>query len=176
MTSETTIPPAPAPIQGDAAEAVAPIHDVPVVAWRWHWGRDVLVQGFIFWVLGSHPPHGLGRGCAVEPLVRQSDHLAAVEKLTKADLDAMPLPDGEPIPGKTYRSDGWVYRDLPNLTVKSFDELITLVGAENIVFLTLATRRWPDGQTTKRGQCLVSPAGLEALSAWSLNQEQINGD
>lgn len=73
------------------------------------------------------------------------------------------VPDGEPISGKTYRADGWVYRDLPNLGLAQFDELVGIIGDDNLVWLTLAERVWPDGQKTKRGQVLISPAGIENL-------------
>ena len=44
----------------------------------------------------------------------------------------------------------------PNL----FDQFIEIVGAKNISWLTLA-----DYGDTKRGQCLISPAGLAGLTA-----------
>jgi len=44
----------------------------------------------------------------------------------------------------------------PNL----FDQFIEIVGAKNISWLTLA-----DYDDTKRGQCLISPAGLARLTA-----------
>lgn len=80
-------------------------------------------------------------------------------------LDEIPLPDDEPILGKTYRADGWVYRDLPNLSLENFDKFVSIVGVNNIEWLTLAQRSWPDGAITKRGQCLISPAGIEACKA-----------
>lgn len=70
------------------------------------------------------------------------------------------LPPGEPIVGKTYRADGWVYRDLPKLSYEMFDKLVAMIGEENIVWLTQA-----DYGTSKRGQLLVSPAGMENIRA-----------
>lgn len=80
-------------------------------------------------------------------------------------LDAVWQPSSEPIVGETYMADGWVYRDLPNLLPELFDRFVSLAGDGNLVWLTLAERKWPDGVTTKRGQCLISPAGVANLTA-----------
>ena len=71
------------------------------------------------------------------------------------------LPPGEPIPGKTYRADGWVYRDLPRMAPEYFEKLVALIGEDNIVWLSRA-----DYGDTQRGQMLVSPAGMENLRAY----------
>lgn len=68
------------------------------------------------------------------------------------------LPDGEPIKGGTHLADGWVYRDLPRMAPEYFDELINLIGDENIVWLSLANYG-----SSKRGQMLISPEGMERL-------------
>lgn len=69
---------------------------------------------------------------------------------------------GEPIKGKTYLADGWVYRDLPRLTQKTMQDFIDLVGEENVVFLTFAKYTNED-VTTVRGQILISPEGQSKI-------------
>lgn len=71
------------------------------------------------------------------------------------------LPPGEPIPGKTYRADGWVYRDLPQMAPEYFAQLIELIGADNIAWITRAT--YANGY--QRGQMLVSPDGMARVRA-----------
>lgn len=72
------------------------------------------------------------------------------------------LPAGEPIEGKTYRADGWIYRDLPRMSHEYFDKFVELVGEENIAWITLA-----DYGFTKRGQLLISPTGMANISAYN---------
>ena len=67
---------------------------------------------------------------------------------------------GEPFPGKTSIEDGWVYRDLPRMSPQMFDLFIEIVGEENTAWLTVA-----DYGDSKRGQLLISPAGIERLKA-----------
>ncbi len=69
-------------------------------------------------------------------------------------------PPGEPITGKTYRADGWVYRDLPRMAPEQLDQLVAIIGDDNIVWLSKA-----DYGSSKRGQLLISPAGMQSLSA-----------
>ena len=71
-------------------------------------------------------------------------------------------PAGEPIEGKTYRADGWVYRDLPRMSPDYFDQLVSIIGSDNIVWLTKA-----DYGDTKRGQLLISPVGMKNLSDYN---------
>lgn len=77
------------------------------------------------------------------------------------------LPPGEPIEGKTYRADGWVYRDVDWMTSEFFDTLNQIIGEENIVWLAVSTC---DGD--KRGQCLVSPDGMKNLTAYAEQHRQ----
>jgi hypothetical protein len=73
-------------------------------------------------------------------------------------INSIPMPNSEPFPGKTYIADGWVYRDLPRLSYEMFDKFVDIVGEENMVWLTEA-----DYGDSKRGQLLVSPAGMERV-------------
>lgn len=82
--------------------------------------------------------------------------------ITKAMLDAMPLPEGEPFPGETLRADGWQYRDLPRLSYEMFDYFVSIVGEENIRWLTMA-----DYGNSKRGQLFISPTGFANMKAHS---------
>lgn len=75
-------------------------------------------------------------------------------------LDAWPLPAGEPIIGKTYLADGYVYRDLPRMEHRFLKELIDIIGSAEIVWLSRAN--YGD---TGRGQILISPTGQANLSA-----------
>lgn len=77
------------------------------------------------------------------------------------EADWMGLPPGEPITGKTYRADGWFYRDLPQMAPEYFNDLLDLIGADNIAWITRAT--YPNGY--QRGQMLVSPDGMARIRA-----------
>lgn len=70
------------------------------------------------------------------------------------------LPPGEPVPGQTYRADGWSYHDLPRFSPDMWDEFLGRMDGENYVLLTLA-----DYGDSKRGQILVSPEGRAQLAA-----------
>ena len=72
------------------------------------------------------------------------------------------LPPGEPIPGKTYRADGWQYVDLPSrLSFDVRDQLLSIVGEENVVLLASTT-----GPDFWRGQLLLSPEGQDRLRTY----------
>ena len=66
-----------------------------------------------------------------------------------------PLPPGEPVPGKTYRADGWMYKDFPRFEPDVWDSLLLAIGTEHFVPLSLANYG-----TSKRGQLLISPQGV----------------
>ncbi len=69
------------------------------------------------------------------------------------------LPPGEPIAGKTYLADGWLYRDLPTrLSYEMWDCLLSTIGEGEYVILAMSR-----GNDWKRGQLLISPDGMENL-------------
>ena len=82
----------------------------------------------------------------------------------QALLDAMPLPEGEPFPGKTYIADGWKYRDIPKLSPQMWDYFTQILGEENFVCLTISEYFHDDELVAKRGQILISPVGMENLA------------
>lgn len=59
----------------------------------------------------------------------------------------------------------WHYRDLPQLAPEFFDQFIELCGKDNLRWITVAQRPWPDGSITKRGQVMISPDGMARLAA-----------
>ena len=59
-----------------------------------------------------------------------------------------------------YIVGGYVYRDLPRMEHRFLNELIDIIGATEIVWLSRAN--YGD---TGRGQILISPAGQVSLSA-----------
>ena len=70
------------------------------------------------------------------------------------------VPQGEPIPGKTLRADGWVYRDIPGrLSHEIWDYLIGVIGAGNFEILAMSS-----GADWKRGQLMISPDGMKNLA------------
>lgn len=80
--------------------------------------------------------------------------------MTNFSVDPM-MPPGEPIPGKTYRADGWQYVDLPaRLSLEMKDHLFEVIGVGNYVVLALTT-----GPDFWRGQILISPAGQDRMKA-----------
>lgn len=73
------------------------------------------------------------------------------------------LPPGEPIPGKTYRADGWAYIDPGcRLSTEAWEVFIDSFGEDEIVPLAVSSGIHPsDGKPFIRGQLLVSPRGME---------------
>lgn len=80
--------------------------------------------------------------------------------------DPIILGIGEPVKGKTYIADGYVYRDLPRMTEPYYSDFINLLGDDNIVWLTKAA--YPDG--TQRGQILISIAGQQRIIDHNANK------
>ena len=54
-------------------------------------------------------------------------------KGAQAFMDSWLLPAGEPVKGKTYRADGWTYRDLPNLSIENFYKFVQIIGDDNLL-------------------------------------------
>lgn len=75
-------------------------------------------------------------------------------------------PPGEPIPGKTYRADGWAYCDPPGLLAPDlWEEFLALFGGpEDRVMLTQSSG-FKNGKPFKRGQFLASPKGWASAEA-----------
>jgi len=70
------------------------------------------------------------------------------------------LPDGEPVLGKTYRTDGWAYYcPLGFMIVEVWNELLSFLGEGNYVCLAM-TRK---GDNWVRGQLLISPQGMDRI-------------
>lgn len=73
--------------------------------------------------------------------------------------------DSEPINGKTYIADGWVYRD-PNtrFTPEMWELFKNTLGKEGEDYIILAMSEIIDNKDNSRwfrGQFLISPNGLE---------------
>lgn len=77
---------------------------------------------------------------------------------------------GEPIKGKTYKADGWKYRDVRWFTPTQYDELKTILGIENLVVLSEHHRTGAAG-TVIGGQFLISPAGMQRAIKWAEDQQ-----
>lgn len=76
------------------------------------------------------------------------------------------MPDGEPIPGKTYRADGWQYVDLPTrLSHEMKDVFFGVIGDGNYVILAETIVDGLKGYW--RGQLLISPEGQARMLAHS---------
>lgn len=74
------------------------------------------------------------------------------------------LPDGEPVTGKSYRADGWVYRDTDGWFDKDgWFELLGIIGEGNYVILAHSVR----GGKDYRGQFLISPIGMDRMKEWA---------
>ena len=72
------------------------------------------------------------------------------------------IPSSEPIVGKTYFADGWVYRFIDLITKEDFKKLIDIIGEDNKVMLALSDHII-NGQSWFTGQFLISPEGIENL-------------
>lgn len=69
----------------------------------------------------------------------------------------------EPIKGKTYMADGWVYRDMPSrLSHEMWAVFLELLGEGNYVILALSRSQVDDWI---RGQFLISPQGMQNVRA-----------
>jgi hypothetical protein len=55
-------------------------------------------------------------------------------------------------------TEGWVYRDLPLMSLAMWDELFTIIGDSNVRVI-ISTRRGD----SRRGQVLISPDGLQRM-------------
>lgn len=89
-------------------------------------------------------------------------------------LDAIdPMSFGEPIKGKTYAADGWIYRDIARTTPALWDELMGILGEENVVVL-VRSNGWSNStgeEIWRRGQVLVSPKGVERATAFAASRK-----
>jgi len=81
--------------------------------------------------------------------------------------------NSEPFPGETLVADGWVYRDFPAVSLKCWQEVLSIAGEGNLrlLVMTIITRK---GDPTKyvRGQALVSPEGMSRLINHSSNRKE----
>jgi len=76
------------------------------------------------------------------------------------------MPSGEPIKGKTYRADGWVYRDMPGkLSHELWDKILAMLGKGNYVVFIMS-----EGADWRRGQLLISPTGMDNLAIFLENK------
>ena len=69
-------------------------------------------------------------------------------------------------------TQGWVYRDLPKMMPEYFDQLVGIIGEENIKWLTFAIYEgWGEnGEDLKRGQLMISPAGIENVKQYNASK------
>lgn len=61
----------------------------------------------------------------------------------------------------------WTYRDLPRMTPETLNQLVMIIGEENIDWITHAS--YDDGSV--RGQILISPLGMAALGAYNSTRQ-----
>lgn len=81
-------------------------------------------------------------------------------KALLAALDALQPPIPEP-----YKSQGWVYRDLPGkLSPEMWDHFLEILGPDNYTILAMSESKDPENPW-KRGQFFISPQGMENLKA-----------
>jgi hypothetical protein len=76
------------------------------------------------------------------------------------------LPPGEPLPGKTYRADGWIYWDAPaRFTPHVWATLLAKLGKPQDDYVILAQSSGTDHQGVGwiRGQLLIAPWAVENL-------------
>ena len=70
------------------------------------------------------------------------------------------LPPGEPIPGKTYRADGWIYWDAPaRFAPEAWSTLLEKLGKPHVDYVILASSSGTEreGRGWIRGQLLIAP-------------------
>jgi hypothetical protein len=69
-------------------------------------------------------------------------------------------PPGEPVEGKTYRADGWAYRDFFGawFTEAEWTEILKMLGQEGKDYVILSfSKRMIGDDVQMRGQILISP-------------------
>ena len=89
-------------------------------------------------------------------------------------IDPMSL--GEPVPGKTYKADGWVCREIQWTPLRAYVEFIEIIGLENLLFLAGTRRQDKEGKVFARGQFLVSPEGMERLTEFVKRKKDSKND
>lgn len=80
-------------------------------------------------------------------------------KLSKFLVEDHHLPPGEPVSGKTYRADGWVYREIYWCEISTWNRILGAIGDGQYVILARTTR----GPRT-RGQLMISPTGMSNIA------------
>ena len=60
------------------------------------------------------------------------------------DAGWLGMPPGEPMVGKTYRADGWVYREVARCSPESWDRILGMIGEERGSPMII-TRYFDDG-------------------------------
>lgn len=65
------------------------------------------------------------------------------------------LPPGEPVPGHTYRADGWMYLVVPSVTVGQWNAMLVTAGEDEVVLMSYDFTP----TTIENGRLLISPTG-----------------
>lgn len=87
--------------------------------------------------------------------------------MSPEDLAAIGLPPGEPFPGETLVADGWVYRDMAVvMSPEMWNRLLSIIGDGECRILAMSEGVRADGPWV-RGQLLISPTGMENMTAYA---------
>lgn len=66
---------------------------------------------------------------------------------------------------KSMGKPDWTYFDLPQMSLEYFEQLKSIIGQEDIYFITYMNRVH-DGVSWHRGQVLISPKGISNIAEW----------
>lgn len=73
----------------------------------------------------------------------------------------------EPIKGKTYIADKWIYYDIPTkFSYEMWDKFLIILEEENYKILAMSK-----GKDWVRGQFLISPKGMDNIRKYSASKK-----
>lgn len=87
-------------------------------------------------------------------------------------FDSPSMPTGEPIVGKTYRADGWEYKEIPWTTVDALNKILSYLEDEEYEFIALSSREM-NGVMCARGQVLFSPSAMKTIRELNDNADKL---
>lgn len=73
---------------------------------------------------------------------------------------------GEPVPGKTYRADGWQHLDTPRMNEEFWNDLLRIIGTGEFHLLSGGEMRRRTG-VERWGTIMISPVGQERIAAFN---------
>lgn len=102
-----------------------------------------------------------------EQEARIAEAKAEQERLSKMSIEEI-MNEAQQELAKSLGKPGWTYRDLPRMIPEVRDNIVQIIGEDQIYWITQA--EYKDGSV--RGQILISPLGMKALEMYSTGSRQ----